>query len=38
MIYKSHVKASFVILFLVLGVVGCNQEQKESSEPQSATE
>jgi hypothetical protein len=38
MIYKSHVKASFVILFLILGVVGCNQEQKESSEPQSATE
>lgn len=38
MIYKLHVKASFVILFLILGVVGCNQEQKGSSEPQGATD
>jgi len=38
MICKLHVKASLVILFLILGVVGCNQGQEWPSEPQSTTE
>ncbi len=37
MIYQSHVKVVLVLLFLVLGVVGFNQESQSATEPQDTT-